>query len=87
MRQIEKKMVAALNGSTSWREANTRVECENGRKSVYLHGNCIYQADENGARWSFRGWATQTTKSRLRALGVNYKAVGGSVYDWHEIGN
>lgn len=85
MRQIEKKMVAALNGSASWREANTRVECENGRKSVYLHGNCIYQADANGAKWSYCGWPTQTTKSRLRALCIDYKSASGSVYDWHNV--
>lgn len=39
------------------------------QKRIYLHGNCIFTVDrENKIKFSFQGWATTTTKSRINAF-------------------
>ena len=92
MRQIEKDMCAAIARNESWSKDNTRVEptfadgllaCR-----VFLHGNHIadtLQVTGNGIlrvfpnRDTLAQWPTPTTKSRLRALGVNLTQARGVI--------
>ena len=73
MRKIEEAMCAAVRARKNWEESNTRVEVFNGEVTVYLHGNAIFRIVDGVKYWTFAGWPTMTTKSRLRALGVDYK--------------
>lgn len=81
MRKIEKDMLHAIERKRSWAGENTTVRVDTGhtRAEVLLHGNHIadvwYSA---GGSWKVEvnkvtlgRWPTATTKSRLRALGVN----------------
>lgn len=92
MRKIEKDMLAAINGGRDWKQANTEVRCERGRfrdyfADVFLHGNHIAEVYENmsGERRVAVNKATlcehptQTTMSRLRALGVDVCTRKGKV--------
>lgn len=94
MRTIEKMMCAAVNGRKSWMLSNTSVSInrENGEVRVYLHGNCIYRKNNEGEFINLCGWNTNTTRSRLRALGIdictkNYtpylNGVAVSCNGWH----
>lgn len=85
MRQIEQAMCAAVKAQKNWSESNTRVENFNGEVTVFLHGNAIFRIIDGVKYWTFAGWPTQTTKSRLRALGVDYKRQCGDNYTWHQI--
>lgn len=90
MRQIEVNMQDAIKQGRNWKESNTQVVCEvNGKYTsmfVYLHGNCIYEFTrntENGKSetlYSLQGWNTPTTRSRLRALGIDIRQRGGVPY-------
>jgi hypothetical protein len=81
MRKIENEMVWALRSGRNFHNSNTDVVCENGKKVVFLHGNDIYK-EENGKRFfSFCGWDTNTTRSRLRALGVDLISHNGKRYN------
>ena len=72
MREIEKKMVAAIRNGKNFNGNNTQVECQsNGNIYVYLFGNCIYKIVNGKARFNLCGWNSVTTRSRLNALGVN----------------
>ena len=74
MRQIEKAMVAAVKARFNWRCSNTEVKAENGIVKVYLHGNLIYKENIAGvASFTLAGWNSNTTRSRLRALGVGVR--------------
>jgi hypothetical protein len=70
MRKIEKQMIAALENNSVWKSGNTSV-CGN---AVSLHGNHIATM-RNGRcevnRETLARWPSNTTKSRLRALGAN----------------
>ena len=45
------------------------VVLEKKQKRVYLWGHCIFTVDrENNIKFSFQGWQTNTTKSRINAL-------------------
>lgn len=73
MRKIESCMRAAVIACRNWRSGNTEVVISDGgaKASVYLHGNKIYmESTEGWASFTLAGWNTQTTRSRLRALGV-----------------
>lgn len=70
MRAIEKRMVAAVNGRNNWYESNTRVEIVDNNVFVYLWGNLIYRIVNGFHEFNLCGWNTQTTRSRLNALGV-----------------
>lgn len=74
MRVIEQKMLQALSEGKSFKCGNTEVDYDNkGNKFVLLHGNCIYAVVNGVASFSLAGWDTVTTKSRLRALGVDIR--------------
>lgn len=74
MRKIEKRMLAAVCNGVSMSCGNTRVECVNGVSHVYLHGNCIAIVNQNmDGQFCLAGWNSNTTRSRLRALGVSVR--------------
>jgi len=85
MRKIEQAMCEAIKSRTNWRSDNTRVENFNGEVTVFLHGNAIFRIIDGVKYWTFAGWPTHTTKSRLRALGVDYKKQCGDNYAWFKI--
>ena len=87
MRKIEQQMIEAVKANKNWRNGNTEVHvmwdfpCKT-RTNIYLHGNhiaIIHQDSSHGGqpwevipmRRTFHDWPTPTTRSRLRALGVD----------------
>lgn len=97
MRQIEKEMLNALNEKRNWKSGNTSVEFCKVTESVgvRLLGHLIFLVDGIGKRhFTLAGWNTSTTRSRLRALGVNVSQRDRSAYyngkhinvsEWYEI--
>lgn len=94
MRQIEKEMRAAINAGRNWKKDNTQVICSplswsnlDGCKPgeaarVFLHGNLICVVLTDGRReYSTTGWNTPTTRSRLRALGLDCRIKDGVIID------
>ena len=84
MRQIEEKMLEAVNNGNSWELANTEVVSDgDGLSWVYLHGNMIALSVDGviePIRETLIAWPTRTTMSRLRALGVDVCTRKGDVY-------
>jgi hypothetical protein len=86
MRTIEKQMNQAIRERRNWRSGNTTVAaCPGaGGCDVFLHGNHIANVGPGGTvivnRATLRDWPTPTTKSRLRALGVNVTTKAGVTY-------
>jgi hypothetical protein len=96
MRKIEQQMLTAIHNKTEkWISDNTAVfyisANESGnpfgsRSEIYLHGNLIaeYWHDEKAPlavnRNTLARWSTNTTKSRLRALGANVTTRKGVTY-------
>jgi hypothetical protein len=84
MRQIEEQMNQAIRERRDWSSGNTRVVIDGVYTTVYLHENRIAYAF--GAHYfvpdlsTLRAWPTPTTKSRLRALGVNVTTKDGVTY-------
>lgn len=92
MRQIEKDMLRAINKRENWRKDNSEVRViildDNVISQVFLHGNHIadfVHHSQWGMGWTepnrdtLADWPTPTTKSRLRALGVNVTQSRGVV--------
>ena len=81
MRKIEQEMLAAFNSNTDFHKGNTDVISTSKRTSVRLHGNliCVKDLKTGNISYSNCGWFTNTTKSRLNALGANIKQVK---YQW-----
>lgn len=73
MQLIEKQMLQAINTGSNWRKDNTEVVHVNGIAQVYLHGHHIASiyGDVEPNLATLAAWPTATTKSRLRALGVD----------------
>ena len=96
MRKIEQDMLAAIRCAKSyWKQANTEIKSGimpsgHHRVYVYLHGNEIAYCDvDRSSRHIGRvkvnhdvlaSWPTVTTKSRLRALGVDLTQTKGKIY-------
>ena len=78
MRQIEKEMRYALRNGENFHSNNTTVTHDNGNSYVYLFGNLIYKVVNGKAYFSLAGWNTNTTRSRLNALGVNVSQKKGT---------
>jgi len=73
MRVIERKMLRAIDARRNWRCGNTRTEILfNNFCVVYLHNNpiCVIDYAREMRYFSSCGWNTNTTKSRLNALGA-----------------
>ena len=65
-------MCAAVRAHKNFSGANTQVVVdENGNVFVYLHGNKIYMGVDGKKSFTLAGWNTNTTRSRLNALGVH----------------
>lgn len=75
MRKIEQDMVNAIRNNEDFRSSNTEVTHEGNIVKVYLHGNLIYAKNKRNGKVMFSscGWNSNTTKSRLNALGANIK--------------
>ena len=86
MRKIETEMNRAINQGRNWSSANTTVHVEptNGWRYVYLHGHHIATVDTSTEvdpnLETLARWPTNTTKSRLRALGVDVYTKAGTTY-------
>lgn len=84
MRKIEAQMVQAVNSRKACSLGNTTVYPVVGGMGISLHCNPIAKVDELGKVYAdlhtLRNWSTNTTKSRLRALGVNVTTKRGIVY-------
>tara|TARA_B100000780_G_scaffold220224_1_gene159277 strand:- start:810 stop:1109 length:300 start_codon:yes stop_codon:yes gene_type:complete len=78
MRKIEQQMINAIHNKENFSFANTMVNyvSEVNSSAIYLHGNHIatfvhYDGGVVPNADTFRDWPTPTTRSRLRALGVD----------------
>ena len=75
MRKIEQDMLRAIANRTNWKCGNTEVRCPfYDTQHVYLHGHHIaeiFHGKPTANRQTLARWPTPTTKSRLRALGIN----------------
>lgn len=86
MRQIEFDMVKAIRENKPFNKANTQVRIDANTAHVFLHGNHIasvggYVADNVMVNIdTLRAYPTPTTKSRLRALGVDVFTKKGITY-------
>lgn len=81
MRTIEEKIIETLNGRNGEgvKKLSCRdcVEVDGNTKKYYLWDNLIFWNDaENNYYFSFCGYSTNTTKSRLNAI-FNYFNLGG----------
>lgn len=85
MRIIEIKMLEAIEACVvNWSLDNTSVHTIKGGVEVQLHGHRIATVNENGEvvvdTDTLKKWPTNTTKSRLRALGCNVYTKKGEIY-------
>ena len=74
MLKIELEMVDAINNGRNWRKGNTSVRHTLDGYHVYLHDNRIARIVGREVVvniQTLKNWPTATTKSRLRALGVD----------------
>lgn len=65
-------MLQAVTNKQNFKSSNTEVKTINGAVFVALHGNLIFASINGKKYYSNAGWNTNTTASRLRALGANY---------------
>lgn len=82
MRKLELEMKAAVAACRNWKSSNTEVVADSNTAKVYLHGNHIATINGNNVEVNMdtvRRWPTNTTLSRLRALGVSVRRVKGVV--------
>lgn len=85
MRKIEQAMALAVRTGDNFKSGNTQVLHTGALVEVYLHGHLIarqdrYDANDSAMRFTFAGWATRTTASRLRALGARIETKAGRTY-------
>ena len=78
MRKLEQQLVNAINnGADYWQGGNTVFtrNLKTGLGCVSLHGNHIADIDKDNKATAnintFYHWPTVTTRSRLKALGIN----------------
>ena len=79
MRAVEEKIIQALNGGNGVKSLSCRdrVEVDGSIKKYYLWDSLLFWNDaENNYYFSFCGYSTNTTKSRLNAI-FNYFSLGG----------
>ena len=93
MRIIEKEMLAAIANKEDWKKDNTEVTftgsgaCSYSR--IYLHNNLIAVFNHASlvvdvVEETLEKFPSNTTMSRLRALGVDVKRKGGKVFLYGE---
>ena len=92
MRKIEQQMVNAIKSHTSFSSGNTQVSIDANSAHVFLHGNHIATVISNNNNYkctmvnkiTLKQFPTSTTKSRLRALGVDVYTKKGITYLYGE---
>ena len=73
MKKLEEKMLHAVLNRRNFKNTNTEViSLLNGDVFVKLYDTIIYAVFRGKEYFSDGGWNTNTTASRLRALGANY---------------
>jgi hypothetical protein len=86
MRKIDKQMTAAVQNLAKWRLDNTSVSpIDDVNCAVYLHGHEIALINQRSGlvmvnENTLKAYPTNTTKSRLRALGVDVATRKGVTY-------
>jgi len=84
MRKIEKFMLAAIEHHVPWSMNNTQVSIDANTAHVFLFGKHIASVVNGGTPIvnldTLRAYPTATTKSRLRALGVDVTTKKGITY-------
>lgn len=86
MRKIEENMRHAAYHNKKFNSVNTTVlPIDESNCAIYLHGNEIAVVNSNTGfvmvnKNTLRAYPTNTTKSRLRALGVNVYTKNHQVY-------
>lgn len=90
MRQIEKKMVAAIKARKNFKSGNTEVKMTRNEHlgtctaMVYLYDNLIakisFGPENVVAQFTMAGWNKNTTRSRLNALGVGVSQCNWAPY-------
>lgn len=87
MRLIEQEMNQAINQKAIWSKDNTEVTyyTSHNQSHIRLQGHHIAFYDHAKGTMTptlptLRCWSTNTTKSRLRALGVNMATRKGITY-------
>ena len=82
MRKCEEHIVDAIKNGHNYHDHNNMVHHYKGKYRVYLFGNLIATGEtgEMPIRFSFCGYNTPTTRSRLRALGCMLDRVGIGKY-------
>ena len=86
MRKIEQAMTGAIALGINWASGNTTVTDSNreGAQDVYLHGNHIATVFCDGSvmvnKETLAKYPTNTTNSRLRALGADVTTRKGITY-------
>lgn len=81
MRKIEERMLKAFKKKRNWRERNTQVIVTPIGVTVWLYHHCIAKTNiNNEVKYSFGGYNSATTRSRLRALGCNVSVKKGFPY-------
>ena len=74
---ISTRSAQAFNCGHDFKLANTEVY----KGTMYLHGNKIAWRDSNGnVCFCLYGWDTQTTRARLRAIGLPINHKQGQLY-------
>mgnify|MGYP003655365108 CR=1 FL=1 len=85
MRKIEEQMWEAINSLEGWQGGNTAVSQTDSGAMVFLHGHHIATVNAITGKVTVNKrtlaeYPTNTTKSRLRALGVDVYTKKGSTY-------
>ena len=87
MRKIEEQMLNAVVAQANWTLGNTSVYFSEHlkRSEVFLHGHKLgayyhQMGSFNVHQPTLKAYPTNTTKSRLRALGVNVSTRKGVTY-------
>ena len=84
MREVEKRMVEAVNFGIPFHGSNTMVTIDFNTAHVFLFGKHIASVVNGGTPIvnldTLRQYPTNTTKSRLRALGVDVYTKNGITF-------
>lgn len=68
MRKITEKAVRAFIADENFKQANTKVICQDNKTQMFLHGNLIAEKTKGKIKLSHAGWETRTTKDRLNGI-------------------
>lgn len=87
-RKITEKAIYNFLRGHAFNLQNTSVIIDGDKVKLLLWGNCIayYDKNEKSVYFSLCGYNTNTTRERLRGLGLNIRTRAGVIY-WgkHEI--